>query len=205
MTPLDVAHTKSWAGRIAETFRTRPGVEHSLHPTHAVTAFGPRADEMLANHHNAPGPCGRDTPYMRLAERDRGFVLLLGVNHESNTSMHGVEELTGLEYVLYPEACRIPILTPHGPTEACTRVHTPHLGRRLGALEAQYVDGRAETVTHIGESCVRFVNARTMRDITLAALEEDPFLLLTEEGLRAWRIIKETGVYTLDPLKPAEE
>jgi aminoglycoside 3-N-acetyltransferase len=201
--PLDVVNTASWAGAIAETFRKRPGVLRSLHPTHSVTAFGARASEMLAEHHNAPGPCGVGTPFLRLAGEDRGFVLLLGVNHESNTTLHGVEELAQLEYVLYPKPCRVPILTPDGPTEAQTRVHMPYLSRRLGALETQYIDQRAQTVTHIGDSYVRLTHAATMRDVTLAALERDPHLLLSDSGLRAWEIMQETGVYTRDPLNAA--
>jgi aminoglycoside 3-N-acetyltransferase len=203
--PLDVVHTETWAGTIPETFRRRPGVKHSLHPTHAVTALGARAEEMIANHHNAPGPCGEATPYMRLTNDDRGFYLLLGVNHESNTALHGVEEMAHLEYVLYPKWCRIPILTPQGLIEARTRVHMPYLGRWLGALETQYVDGHAQTVTQIGDSVVRLVRGATMRDITLSALEKDPFLLLSKRGREAWRIMQETGVYTRNPLDSRQE
>ena len=200
--PLDVVHAKTWAGAIPETFRKRPGVKHSLHPTHAVTAFGARADELIADHHNAPGPSGEGTPYMRLTDDARGFYLLLGVNHESNTSLHGVEEMAQVEYVLYPKWCRIPIRTPQGVTEARTRVHMSYLSRRLGALETQYIDGHAQTVTHIGDSVVRLIHGATMRDMTLSALKKDPFLLLSERGREAWRIMKETGVYTRDPLNP---
>jgi len=198
--PLDVLNTKTWAGTIPETFRKRPGVVRSLHPTHSVTAFGPRANEMLDNHQNAPGPCGKDTPFMRLADTDRGFILLLGVNHESNTTLHGVEELAQIEYVLYPKLCRVPILTPEGPDEAQTRVHMPFLSRRLGALETQYIDQRAQTVTHIGDSYVRYIHAATMRDVTLAALEQDPTVLLSDIGRQTWQAMRRTGVYTRNPL-----
>jgi aminoglycoside 3-N-acetyltransferase len=198
--PLDVLNARTWAGTVPETFRKRPGVVRSLHPTHSVTAYGARAHEMLADQVDVPGPCGPGTPFMRLADEARGFVLLLGVNHESNTTIHGFEELARVEYVLYPKRCRIPILTPDGPVEAHTRVHQPFLRRRLGALETAYIDGRAQTVTHIGDSYVRYVHAATMRDITLAALESDPFVLLAAPGLEAWQAMKETGIYTCDPL-----
>ena len=198
--PLYVANTPTWAGTIPERFRKRPGVVRSLHPTHSITAFGPRASELIANHHNAPGPCGEGTPFMRLADDSRGFVLLLGVNHESNTTLHGVEELAQVEYVLYPKQCRISILTPDGATEARTRVHIPFLRRWLGALETQYIDGRAQTVAHIGDSYVRYIHVATMRDITLAALESNRLALLSEAGPRAWKRMRESGVYTRDPL-----
>jgi aminoglycoside 3-N-acetyltransferase len=177
-------------------------VIRSLHPTHSVTAFGPRADELLLSHHTAPGPCGQGTPFMRLADDPRGFILLLGVNHESNTAIHGVEELAQLEYVLYPKPCRALVQTPDGPIEARTRVHMPFLRRRLGALETAYIDRRAQTVTHIGDSYVRFIHVATMREITLAALEQDPFVLLSATGRKTWERMKETGVYTRDPGSP---
>jgi aminoglycoside 3-N-acetyltransferase len=198
--PLDVLHAETWAGTIPQTFRKRPGVLRSLHPTHSVTAFGARAAEMIAGQHDVPGPCGTGTPFMRLAQESRGFVLLLGVNHESNTTLHGVEELAQLEYVLYPKLCRVPVLAPEGPIEARTRVHRPFLRRRLGALETAYIDGRAQTVTQIGDSYVRFVHVASMRDITLTALDDDPFVLLSEDGLRTWRRMQETGVHTCNPL-----
>lgn len=198
--PFDVLNAGTWAGTIPQTFRKRPGVLRSLHPTHSVTAFGPRADALLAGQHTVPGPCGQNTPFMRLTELDRGFVLLLGVNHESNTTLHGFEELAQLEYVLYPKPCCVPVLAPNGPILARTRVHLPFLARRLGALETEYIDRRAQTVTHIGDSYVRFIHAATMRDVTLAALEKNPFVLLSERGLRAWAKMNESGVYTLDPL-----
>jgi aminoglycoside N3'-acetyltransferase len=51
---------------------------------------------------------------MRLGEMERGFILLLGVNHQSNTAIHGTEEIAELEYALYPKLCRIPIMTSSG-------------------------------------------------------------------------------------------
>jgi len=197
--PLDILNARTWAGTIPETFRKRPGVVRSLHPTHSVTAFGARAVEILADQHDVPGPCGLGTPFMRLADDPRGFVLLLGVNHESNTTIHGFEELARVEYVLYPKRCRIPILSSGGTIEAQTRVHIPFLQRRLGALETDYIDRRAQTVTHIGDSYVRLIHVATMRDIALDALKENPFVLLSEIGLKAWKRMQKTGVYTRDP------
>jgi aminoglycoside N3'-acetyltransferase len=126
--------------------------------------------------------------------------LLLGINQESNTTLHGIEELAQVDYVLDPKRCRVPILSPGGPTEARTRVHIPFLSRRLGALETEYIDRRAQTVTQIGDSFVRYVHVATMRDITLAMIGKNPYVLLSKTGLRAWRTMQETGIYTLDPL-----
>ncbi|MFC1716890.1 AAC(3) family N-acetyltransferase [Candidatus Poribacteria bacterium] len=197
--PFDPDNMKTWAGKIPESFRNRPGVIRSLHPTHSVSAYGKLAEEMCSGHEDAPGPCGKHTPYMRLAEIDRGFILLLGVNHQSNTAIHGIEEIANLEYALYSGWCRIPIVTSTGMQEAHTRVHTPYLGRNLNALETAYIDGRAQTVTVIGNSCIRLINAKRMTEISLDALKKNPWLFITTEGKRTYEWMKQHNDFTRKP------
>ncbi len=197
--PFDIAKTPTYAGKIAETFRNRSGVQRSWHPTHSVTGIGPRAGELLANHDQAPGPCGEGTPYTRLTYLDRGLILLLGVSHMSNTTLHGSEELAEVEYVNYPKWARIPLITPGGPREAHTRVHNTHMPRNLNVFETAYIDAKAQTVTHVGESCLRLVHAKTMSDVTVSKLRKDPMAMLNDQGRRAWAKMKETGDFITHP------
>jgi len=83
---FDRGATPSFNGRITETFRRMPGVERSLHPTHAYAAVGPDAERYLtgAELQIAWGP---DSPLGRLIA-DTGWVLLLGVSHGSSTAQH---------------------------------------------------------------------------------------------------------------------
>ena len=189
---FNVAETPGWAGRIAETFRLRPGVVRSWHPSHSVTAAGPLAEELTANHHLAAA-CGRGSPYEKITRRDDGRILLLGVGHEANTTMHGFEQLAGLPYVEHPEVCRIPIRTPEGEALAETRLHLFGIERELGRLEDRYVGAAAETATRIGAAPVRLCRARMLRDITLAALAQDPWALVTPRGRRTWEHMQVTG------------
>ena len=89
---FDVARTPSQMGLLTELFRRSPEVVRSVHPTHAVAAWGSRAAEMVANHHLARTPCGKGSPFARLLEHD-GRILLLGVDIESMTFYHYVEEV----------------------------------------------------------------------------------------------------------------
>lgn len=76
-------------GRIPEIFRTMPGVLRSGHPTVSFAAYGPYARELTENHQLVP--ClGDGSPLGRLYDLD-GFVLLLGVGHGNNTSLHLAE------------------------------------------------------------------------------------------------------------------
>jgi len=199
--PFDPDNMKTWAGKIPESFRKRPGVIRSLHPTHSVSAYGKFAEEMCSGHENAPGPCGKNTPYMRPGEMERGFILLLGVNHQSNTAIHGVEEIAELEYALYPKLCRIPIMTPSGIQEAHTRVHVSYLDRNLNALETAYIDGKAQTVTVIGDSYVRLINVKRMTEISLDALKKDPWLFTTAESRKAYEWMKQHNDFTRKPIE----
>jgi len=195
---FDAGATATWAGRIAETFRHIPGVGRSWHPSHSVTALGPMADRLLADHHLRPA-CGPGSPYEQVSRLDEGRILLMGVSHDSNTTLHGLEELAGLEYAVHPETCRIPIRTPRGEDLAVTRLHVYFIERELGRLESRYISTGAEMVTRIGAAPVRLCHARAMREVTLEALARDPWTLVTPRGRRAWAKMKATGNFLEPP------
>ena len=76
-------------GRIAELFRTWPGVRRSDHPVTSLVASGPLAEDIVAQHALAFS-LGDGTPMARLYHHD-ARVLLLGVDHTSNSSLHLAE------------------------------------------------------------------------------------------------------------------
>ena len=84
----DLTPTRSM-GIIAETFRKQKGVLRSAHPHHSFCAYGHQASHITDNHSLEFG-LGEGSPLARIYDLG-GFVLLLGVGHNSNTSMHLAE------------------------------------------------------------------------------------------------------------------
>ena len=84
----DLTPTRSM-GKIAETFRKQDGVLRSAHPLHSFCARGPQASYIIGNHSLAYG-MGENSPLGRIYDL-QGSVLLLGVGHSSNTSIHLAE------------------------------------------------------------------------------------------------------------------
>ncbi len=73
-------------GAIPETFRKQQGVLRSNHPQLSFVARGPQAEFITANH-SLSFPLGEESPLARIYDLD-GSVLLLGVTHANNTSLH---------------------------------------------------------------------------------------------------------------------
>ena len=77
-------------GVIAENFRKMTGVQRSQHPIGSFTAIGKHADFLLEKHDSLEEMFGDVSPIGKLYQCD-GYVLLLGVSHSNNTSLHLAE------------------------------------------------------------------------------------------------------------------
>ncbi len=95
---FDAKRTPSEMGLLTELFRRMPGSRRSLHPTHSITAFGPLAEQLTANHHHALTASGRGTPFELMAQRKTAIVGLGVEYYRCLTQVHTAEDLVGEKF-----------------------------------------------------------------------------------------------------------
>lgn len=89
---FDVRRSAASTGLLCELFRRTEGTRRSLHPGQSVCACGPRADELVREHHLDVLGCGQRSPFSKLTEMD-AQILGLGLPPLYMTFLHVVEDL----------------------------------------------------------------------------------------------------------------
>jgi aminoglycoside N3'-acetyltransferase len=158
-------------GIVAETFRRLPGVARSDHPF-AAAAAGLRATRITAGPLPLP-PHGPESPVGRVHEAD-GQVLLLGVGHDADTTLHLAELLAGVPYRV-PKHCTIlhdgrPVRVEYGENDhCCARFALADDWLRARGLQAE---------GPVGHTHARLARARDIVAVAREHLARDPLLFL---------------------------
>ncbi len=175
--------TPACIGKIAETFRTMPGVVRSFHPTHSVCAIGKYAEELTCDHGLDDTPLGEHSPYRKLPAY-KGKILMLGCSARSNTFMHGMEEAAGVSYVLRGHQAFT--MTDKDGNVTVKNVRRHNFNRPEGALLQRY--DRSVDVLEEGEvwkgkvhgaDCV-LMDAAALEKRALAKMKEDPYYFIDD-------------------------
>ncbi len=147
-------------GVLPEIIRKHPGARRSMHPI--LSFSGIRVDQALATQ-TMEAPLA---PIGALAE-DNGLVLLIGVNHTVNTSIHYAEYLAGRkQFVRWA-------LTPQGVREC------PGFSGCSDGFEAAapYLESITRTA-QIGGATLRAVQLKPMIEILADLVRKQPLALL---------------------------
>jgi aminoglycoside 3-N-acetyltransferase len=179
---FDVNITPCWTGKIPETFRLLPQAERSLHPTHSVAAIGHKKHELLSEHQYSDSPCDKKSPYYKNAV-NKGYVMLIGVGQESNTTIHCCEEIAGVPYHLQKDYTDTCITGYHGEkihirNKLHSYFHPPTEFNKFNELFTAH--GIMRMIT-IGNSTIKLIKAADMIDLAVNLLQRDPLFLLKEE------------------------
>lgn len=85
-------------GVFTDTLKNRSEAVVSDCPLGTVAAIGANAEFICRDHRKADTAYGHNTPYIKIAELG-GYVCLLGVDQDRNTTLHSVEALLELPYL----------------------------------------------------------------------------------------------------------
>ncbi len=161
-------------GILTDEVKNRPNAVISPCPAGTLAAIGKDAEELCCDHWKADTVHGQNTPYTRIAERN-GYICLLGVDQDRNTTLHSVEALLELPYL--GNVTRT-FATPEGETVTKTWKYYPGPHRDFigldPLLEAATVQGR------IGSAQVRLIRAKELYEIALAVGKNDPAFVLCD-------------------------
>jgi aminoglycoside 3-N-acetyltransferase len=163
-------------GVVADTFWRLPGVLRSDSP-HAFAAAGPRAGDITTTH-PIDVPHGLDSPVGRVYELD-GRVLLLGVGHDSNTTIHLAENLAGVRYRLSK------YVTVHEGGQARRYRYTEidHCCQNFALLD-EWLDAEdRQRRGPVGYAEARLIRSRDIVDAALARLRSDETVFLHLPGV----------------------
>ncbi len=171
---FDPAQTPGRTGALTEIFRVMPGVRRSLHPTHSVAAVGASADELIREHWRVHA-FGIESPIDRLA-REGGWVLLVGVTHTSNSTIHVGESHAGAVRFFHTPG-PLPIARmrmPNGSIRDHPLDTTPGCSAAFNAVEGPLRRRGAIRDLRLGRAACQLVRGRDVIQTVAAMLKDDP-------------------------------
>jgi aminoglycoside 3-N-acetyltransferase len=163
-------------GAITEVVRDDPRAVRSVHPKACMAALGAKAAEICQDHWKAELAHGPDTPYTRIAALG-GYVCLLGVDQDRNTTLHTVEELERLAYLK-------PITAESFHTSEGLKTKTwpyfpgPH--RNFIGLDRMLRDSGKMRMGKIGSAITRLIKSRDLIELATAAARQNPAFVLCD-------------------------
>lgn len=158
-------------GIVADTFWRLPGVARSDHPF-AFAAAGPAATKITSDPLPLP-PHIPASPVGRVHELD-GQVLLLGVGHDANTTLHLAEIVAGVPYRV-PKYCTVieagePVRVEYGENDhCCARFDLADDWLRTRGLQAE---------GPVGYAHARLARSRDIVGVAVQRLRTDPLMFL---------------------------
>ncbi|MCZ7590433.1 MAG: AAC(3) family N-acetyltransferase [Gaiella sp.] len=168
---FDPAITPSRTGALSEALRTRPDAVRSAHHSHSVAAVGRGAAALCAGH-DLLAATDIDSPLDRLAMTG-GLVVLIGVGHVANTTIHVGEFRAAASYLAIP-------FDPDWPTGGDDRF--AGCSRAFGRLEAPLRERRVIRDGRVGRAVTQVMPGRAVIEETVALLRASPLGFLCTDA-----------------------
>lgn len=156
----------------------QPDVRRSEHPVFSFAAVGAEA-EALTSHVPFHYPLGSEGPLARLHQRN-GWILLIGVDQQQNTSLHLAEIWANMPYVHRSRT----IPTDNG--EGTTMAGNPECSAGFAKIELLLRQSRILRRGGIGSAESRLMRQQQTVSMAVAMLQGSPSALLCDaEGCLA--------------------
>ena len=163
-------------GIVADTFWRLPGVLRSNSP-HAFAASGPNAARITAPH-PIDRPHGLDSPIGRIYELD-GQVLLLGVGHDDNTTVHLAETLANVRY----RRRKSVIIAEDGKPTRIDYDEIDHCCQNFNLVDNWLEEQGLQHKGQVGYATVRLARSQDIVAMVMAQLRTHDLIFLHPEGV----------------------
>ena len=176
-TPFDPATARANAdlGVVADTFWRMPGVHRSNQPF-AFAAAGPHAEHITSDPLPVP-PHRLESPVGRVHELD-GQVLLLGVGHDSDTTLHLAELMAEAPYRV-PKHCTVlensrAVRVDYGENDHCCQ--------RFALADDWLRERGLQREGGVGHAHARLIRSRDIVSVAGEHIRRHPLIFLHSQG-----------------------
>ncbi len=175
-----------YTGIIPKTARKRADFVRSFHPLYSICAKGPMAEELCAFNNRFIFPAA-EHKFLHLMAVRGGKALLIGCDHDSNSSVHLIEEFGNLEYkvqdkpfwtLTVEEFLRLPPERQKELRDLHNGNNLPYRTEaRFNAVEPPLVKAGALRIGRVGAAVLRLMKIADIERIGLEEARRDPWFL----------------------------
>jgi aminoglycoside 3-N-acetyltransferase len=154
-------------GAIPECFRKWPGAIRSSHPSASFAALGPAAQAIIEEH-SLENALGEQSPLARIYDRG-GYVLLLGVGYDRNTSLHLAQYRATYATKVF-HTCGAPIIV-EGKREWVSYTDMDFDSAVFNGIGTDFESTGTAEIGRIGHATARLMPQRDLVDFAVRWLE----------------------------------